>query len=140
MPPGTRVVSWTSRASEVTRWPLRTLRISVVSDLCGVSFSKGYIAEGKTLASAAAAAEGMIAGSRAAGSMVQRSRREIGMRFSLRVLIFDSLLTAGFRPLARLGIKKRAVRRANGRHLAAVRLGRRTVQRPKTIYRIARRC
>src|SRR2546430_10956576 len=92
MPPGARVVSWTSKASEVTRWPLRTLRISVVSDLCGVSFSKGYIAEGKTLASAAAAVEGMIAGSRAAGSMVQRSRREIGMRFSLRVLIFDSLL------------------------------------------------
>jgi len=76
MPPGTRVVSWTSKDSEVTRWPLRTLRISVVSDLCGVSFSKGYIAEGKTFASAAAASEGMIPGRKAAGSMVHKSRRE----------------------------------------------------------------
>src|SRR5882762_5744658 len=106
MPPGTRVVSWTSKASEVTRWPLRTLRISVVSDLCGVSFSKGYIAEGKTFASAAAASEGIIAGSNAAGSMAQRSRREIGMRFSLRVLIVDILLNDRLRTLGHARDKK----------------------------------
>jgi len=56
----------------------------------------------------------MIAGSKAAGSMVQRSRREMDMRFSLRVLIVDRLVTAGFSPSAVLGMKKRAVQCTDG--------------------------
>src|SRR5216683_3363405 len=73
-PPGGRVVSWTSTDSPVASLPLRTSRITAEFDVRGVSFSKGYIAEGSTLPSVAFASAGRIAGSKTAGVNTAGSR------------------------------------------------------------------
>src|SRR5437016_10855300 len=80
MAPGGSVVSWTSRDSEVARWPLSTLRISAVLEARGVSFSNGYMADGNA-ASSSAGIGGAAAGRNAAGSIAHKFRRVMDMGF-----------------------------------------------------------
>src|SRR6266478_4089105 len=84
MPPGGSVVSWTSTDSPVASFPFRTPRISApVAALCGASFSKGNVAEGRPLSSSAAAVTGKIEGINTAGSAAHNSRRVTDMLFLL---------------------------------------------------------